>query len=227
VLGAGSRVEHCTIRGGGERIVWLPRITLRAAGTGSGLLGCRSEGHVAVEASDVRIVSCAATGVVVKGCDRATILRSTFSGMQWDWAIDVEGGAGHDVESCEFSSLLGAIRLTGTVGAAVRGNRCDTRWWGVSLVDTEGSAVVGNTFQRVMRAVDVEGGSGCQVSGNAASGGDSGCVVHGGATDVVVAGNHWERTRIGLLTWGAGSVRHHENRCIDLGNPTGGHVDGP
>lgn len=226
-LGTGSRIEHCTLRGGGERIVWLPRIAVRVVGDGAALLGCRLEGHVAVEGSDARVVSCTASGVVATGVDRTSILRSHFSGMGWDWAIDLEGGSGHHVESCELTHLLGAIRLTGTVGAFVRGNRCDTRWWGVSLVDTEGTTVTGNAFDRVMRAVDVEGGSGAEVSGNVASGGDSGCVIHDGATDVVVAGNHWDRTRVGLLTWGAGAVRHHDNTCVDLGDPDGAHVDGP
>ena len=226
-LGAGARLEHCTLRGGGERIVWLPRVVGRVTGPGAALLGCRLDGHVAVEASDVRIVSCTGTGVVVRDADRVSVLRSHFAGMQWDWAIDAEGGAGHLVESCEFARLLGAVRLTGTVGAQVRGNRCDTRWWGVHLVDAEATTVTGNAFERVLRAVDVEGGSSTEVSGNAATGGDSGCVLHAGATDCVVAGNHWERTRIGLLTWGAGTVRHQANACIDLGDPDGAHVDGP
>lgn len=226
-LGAGSRVSHCTLRGGGERIVWIPRIVARVTGEGSSLLGCHLEGHVAIEAADVRVVSCGGAGVVVKDVDHVSILRSHFVGMQWDWAVTVEGGAGHVVESCEFTQLLGAVKLTGTVGASIRGNRCDTRWWGVLAVDTQGTSVIGNSFDRVMRAVDVEGGSGAEVSGNVASGGDSGCIVHAGATDCVVAGNHWERTRVGLLTWDAGAVRHHENSCVDLGDPDGRHVDGP
>ena len=163
----------------------------------------------------------------MKGGDRASVVRSHFEGMQWDWAIDIEGGAGHLVESCEFARLLGAVRLTATVGAQVRGNRCATRWWGVHLVDAEATTVTGNAFDHALRAVDVEGGTGTEVSGNAASGGDSGCVLHAGATECVVAGNHWERTRIGLLTWGAGTVRHQANSCIDLGDPEGAHVDGP
>lgn len=226
-LGAGSRVEHCSLRGGGERIVWLPRIVARVTGPGAALLGCRMDGHVSVEASNARLVSCTGSGVVVKGADQVSVLRSHFTGMSWDWAIDVDGGAGHVVESCDFAHLLGAVRLHRTVGAAVRGNRCATRWWGVHLIDTEATVVTGNNFERVLRAVEVEGGSGAEVSGNAASGGDSGCLVHDGATDCVVAGNHWERTRVGLLTWAAGAVRHHENTSIDLGDPDGAHVDGP
>ena len=226
-LGAGARVEHCSLRGGGERIVWLPRVVARLAGPGATLLGCRLDGHAAVEASHARIVSCSGSGVVTTDADHVSVLRSHFTGMQWDWAIDFVGGSGHVVESCDFARLLGAVRLNGTVGAAVRGNRCDTRWWGVQLIDTEATVVTGNSFDRVLRAVDVEGGSGAEVSGNVAAGGDSGCLLRDGANDCVVAGNHWEQTRVGLLTWGAGTVRHSDNTCVDLGDPDGVHVDGP
>lgn len=226
-LGAGARVEHCSLRGGGERIAWLPRVVARVSGDGATLLGCHLDGHLAVEASDARVVSCSGGGVVAKGADHVSILRSHFAGMQWDWAIDVDGGAGHVIESCDLIRLLGAVRLRRTVGATVRGNHCNTRWWGVHLVDTEGTTVTGNSFDRVVRAVEVEGGSGAEVSGNAASGGDSGCLLHDGANDCTVAGNHWERTRVGLVTWGAGTVHHSDNSCIDLGDPDGAHVDGP
>ena len=102
--------------------------------------------------------------------------------MSWDWAVDIEGGSGHVVESCEFDRLLGAVRLDDTVGAVVRGNQCRTRWWGVLLDDAEGSTVTGNTFDRSMRAVDVDGGTGAEVTGNVAAGGDSGCCCSTGPT---------------------------------------------
>lgn len=226
-LGAGARIEHCTLRGGGDRIAWLPRVVARVTGRGALLLGCRLIGHVAVEAADARIVSCTGTGVIAAGPDHVSVLRSRFTGMGWDWAVDLTGGTGHLVESCEFAELLGAVRLTGTVAGAVRGNRCTSRWWGVQLVDAEATVVAGNTFDHVMRAVDVEGGTGTEVSGNAAAGGDSGCLVREGASDTVVAGNHWERTRVGLVCWSAGPVRHRDNVCVDLGDPEGALVDGP
>jgi alpha-L-fucosidase len=226
-IGAGARIEHCTLRGGTTRIVWIPRVVARVTGGGGTVLGCRLDGHIAVDAPDARIVSCTGTGVVSHGADRVHVLRSQFAGMHWDWAVELEGGTGHVVESCEFRRLLGAIHLTSTVGVTVRGNRCWTRWWGVLLSDAEATAVSGNSFERVMRSVDVHGGSGAEVTGNAAAAGDSGCVVQGGATDCVVSGNRWERTRIGLLTWGAGAVRHHDNMCVDLGEPDGALVSGP
>jgi alpha-L-fucosidase len=164
-------------------------------------------------------VSCTLTGVVVRDAEHVNLSRSTFTGMQWDCAVDVMGGSGHVIESCEFRDLLAAIRLTETVGATVRGNRVTARWWGVQLVDTESVLVIGNSFEHTMRAVDVDGGALAEITGNAAIAGDSGCVVQRGASDCEVAGNHWERCRIGLLAWDAGRVRHHDNACIDLGEP--------
>ena len=70
-------------------------------------------------------------------------------------------------------------------------------------------------WRRRSRAVDVDGGSLAEISGNAVLDGDSGCVVQRGAAGTVVAGNRWERTRIGLLVWDAGHVvapRQHSRR---------------
>jgi hypothetical protein len=97
----------------------------------------------------------------------------------------------------------------------------------VHLVDAQDSAVLANSFDRVVRAVDLAGGSAAEISGNLVTGGDSGAVVRDGATDCVVAGNRWERTRVGLITWDAGVVRHQDNDCIDLGDADGDVVTGP
>lgn len=226
-LGAGSRLEHCTVTGGGERIAWLARIAVRCDGGGASLLGCHVKGHIRIGSDDVRVISCNASGVVVAGADRADICRSTFRGMQWDCAVDITGGSGHVVESCEFSNLLAAIRLTGTIGAIVRGNRVRARWWGVHLVDTEGTKVISNSFEHTMRAVDIDGGTLAEVTGNAASVGDSGCVLQRGASSCEISGNHWERCRIGLLSWDAGAFRHRDNTCIDPGEPDSVITVGP
>ncbi len=42
------------------------------------------------------------------------------------------------------------------------------RWWGVHLVDTDGTTVIGNSFEHTMRAVDIDGGTLAEVTGNAA-----------------------------------------------------------
>ena len=123
--------------------------------------------------------------------------------------------------------MLQAVRLESTVGAHVRGNQVRSRWWGVQLVDTEGSIVFGNSFTRAMRAVDIDGGTLAQVTGNAVSDGDSGCLAQRGASDVEVSGNHWERCRIGLMAWDAGTVRHYDNAAVDLLEPDHDVLFGP
>lgn len=226
-LGAGARLEHCSVTGGGARIAWLLKPVAKLAGRGAALLGCRIDGHVEIRAADARVTSCSAIGVVATGAEHAIVARSTFHGMQWDCAIDVQGGAGHVIESCELGDVLVAIRLTGTVGAVVRGNRIRGRWWGVHLVDTEGTQVVGNDVRHTMRAVDVDGGTLAVVTGNAVRDGDSGCVLQQGASDCEIAGNHWERCRIGLLAWDAGAFRAHDNAAIDLLDPDATITIGP
>jgi len=148
-----------------------------------------------------------------------------FHGMQWDCSIDVDGGAGHVIEGCEFFEALQAVRLTSTVGAEVRRNHMRTRWWAVHLVDTEASEVIGNSMSRVMRAVDIDGGTLASVTGNAVSDGDSGCVVQRGASDIEITGNLWERCRIGLLAWDAGTIHRRGNSAIDLADDE--FVSGP
>jgi nitrous oxidase accessory protein NosD len=78
-----------------------------------------------------------------------------------------------------------------------------------------------------MRAVDVDGGTGAIVTGNVASDGDSGCVLHDGASSAEVTGNFWERCRIGLLMWGSIAVRDRDNTTVDLGDPDRARVSGP
>jgi alpha-L-fucosidase len=226
-LGRRSRLEHCRITGGGPRIAWLPQVAVSIADDQATMIGCRVAGHIEVTGHDAKISSCAASGVVARGADRLTISRSQFTGMHWDCGVDIEGGAGALVESCEFAQLLVAIRCTRTVAVTIRNNTVAGRWWGVQLVDAESTLVSGNSFERTMRAVDVDGGIHAEITGNASIGGDSGCVVQRGAADCSVAGNHWERCRIGLLAWEAGDVRHHDNQAVDLGEPDGAYVAGP
>ncbi len=212
----GARLEHCTVRGGGDRIVWLPLITVRLVGEHAHMLGCHVEGHVNVEAANTKINACTALGVVASDLDHVTVTRSIFRGMHWDCGVDLAGGSGHVIDSCEFDNHLVAIRLTGTAGALVRGNAISARWCAVELIDTEGSVVLGNAVHNTMRAVDVDGGTLAEVSGNAVGDGDSGCVVQRGASATTVAGNHWERCRVGLFAWDAGDVVHRENVCSDI-----------
>lgn len=227
VVGRGARLAHCSVTGGGDRIVWLPKPVVALSGEGANLLGCRVDGHIEITAGHTRVTSCRAVGIVADGSDHIEILRSTFSGMQWDCAIELVGGSGHVIEGCEFRSVLQAVRLESTVGAQVRGNQVRSRWWGVQLVDTDGSIVFGNSFARAMRAVDIDGGTLAQITGNAVSDGDSGCLAQRGASDIEVSGNHWERCRVGLMAWDAGTVRHYDNAAVDLLQPDAELVIGP
>lgn len=216
VLGSGARLEHCTLRGGGDRIVWLPKPVIGMTGANATLLGCHIDGHVEIDGDGARVTSCTLTGMVARDVDEVDVSRSTFTGMHWDCAVDITGGSGHVVEGCEFNDVLQGIRLTSTIGAEVRGNQIDGRWWAIHLIDTEGSMVVGNSISGTMRAIDVDGGTLAQIIGNAVHDGDSGCVVQRGASDVEIIGNHWARCRIGLLAWDAGDLHHRENACVDL-----------
>jgi alpha-L-fucosidase len=226
-VATGSHLEHLAVRGGGSRIAWLPVATVRVIGRGAVVLGCRVEGHVVVAASDTRVRATEAAGVVADGVDRLTVSRCRLGGMRWDVGVDVRGGSGHLVESCDVHDHLCAIRLDGAIGAMVRGNVVRARWWGVHLVGTESTEVVGNAVSETMRAVDVEGGALATVTGNAVRDGDSGCIVQRGAAGAAVGGNRWERCRIGLLAWDTAGVRHTGNAAVDLHEPDHAVTIGP
>ena len=126
-VGRNAHLEHCTVRGGGNRIVWLPKVAAVLAGPGAVLLGCTVDGHVEIASDDCRVISCSLTGVVAKGVDRVAVSRSTFSGINWDCAVEIELGSSHLIEGCDFHDVLDVVRLTGTIGATVRGNRIAAR----------------------------------------------------------------------------------------------------
>jgi alpha-L-fucosidase len=226
-LARGARLEHVTVRGGGQRIAWFPRRTITIAEPHTLVLGCHVDGHILVGADDSRIRACHASGVVASGIERLVVSRSRFTGMRWDVGVEIVGGAGHVVESCELHHHLCAIRISDAVGATVRGNTIVARWWGVHLVRTEAASVVGNAFAHTMRAVDVDAGALADVTGNAVRDGDSGCIVERGASGIVVSGNRWERCRIGLLGWDVTGLDHHDNELRDLHDPDHAVVVGP
>lgn len=218
VLGAGSRLEHCSVSSRIERIVWVPKVVVSITGASASLLGCSIAGHVLVDADDVRIKSCRMAGVSSADHDRLVVTRSTIRGMNWDIGIEITGGRGHVLDSNTLEYLIAGIRLHSTAAVEVRGNRMATRWWGVHLIDAQQTTVVGNHFEGTTRAVHVNGGVHNSVIGNAAQDGDSGCLVEAGAVDTTVQGNHWSRCRIGLMTWDAGPVTHDANRFEPVGD---------
>ena len=226
-VGRDAHLEHCAVRGGGSRIVWLPKVAASLVGPGAVMLGCVVDGHIEVASDDCRVISCSLTGVVAKAVDRVVVSRSTFAGMNWDCAVEIELGTSHLIESCDFHDVLDAVRLTGTIGATVRGNRIAARWWGVRAVDTESTLVAANAISHTMRAVDIDGGTLAEVTGNAVADGDSGCVIQRGASETTVSGNRWERCRTGLLGWDVGAVRYHGNAIVDSADPDHAVTIGP
>ena len=76
-----------------------------------------SDGHVIVRADDVVMRATTASGVVADGADRLTVSRSQFRGMRWDVGVHLIGGAGHEIDSCEFRDHLCGIRAVDTTGA--------------------------------------------------------------------------------------------------------------
>jgi alpha-L-fucosidase len=229
VLERGARLEHLTVRTSVDRVAWFSVPLVRAAGSDVLVLGCTIEGHVAVGdgIDQTKVRASQLHGVVAEGATRVTVSRCRLRGMRWDVGIDITGGYGHLIESCELHHHLCAVRLTGTLESTVRGNHVEARWWGVHLVGTDASQVSGNATVGTMRAVDVDGGTAAEVSGNAVADGDSGCVIERGATGTIVSGNRWERCRIGLLAWDAGTVSHHDNAGIDLHEPDHTVLIGP
>lgn len=219
-----------------RRIAWFPVPVVRVVGSDVLVLGCTIDGHVVIDGSTageqpgldgVKVRASRLHGVTATGATRVTVSRCRLTGMRWDVGVDAVGGFGHLVESCELLHHLCAVRLTDTLDATVRGNHIEARWWGVHLVGADATHVRGNSVVRTMRAVDVDGGTGAEVSGNAVSDGDSGCVVERGAVGTTISGNRWERCRIGLLAWDAGAITHADNAAVDLHEPDHTVMIGP
>jgi alpha-L-fucosidase len=230
-LGRGARLEHLSVRGGPVRVAWFPTPTVALDGDLATVIGCHVDGHVVARASDVLVRATTAAGVVVGGVDgpvdRVSVSRCHLVGMRWDVGVHLVGGAGHEIDSCEITGHLCAVRAQDTAGTVVRGNNLHARWWGVHLERTEDAHVHGNFVSRTMRGVDIDGGAHALVEGNAVCDGDSGCIVEWGASDCEVSGNRWERCRIGVLAWEVAGLREHANEAIDLHEPDAASTHGP
>lgn len=227
LLERNARLEHLRVRGGASLHASSPRPVVEVGGPYATLLGCRVDGHVIVRADDVVIRATTASGVVTDGADRLTVSRSQFRGSRCDVGVHLIGGAGHEIDSCEFRDHLCGIRAVDTTGTIVRGNNIVARWWGIHLEQTEGAHVYGNFVDHTMRGVDIDGGTQAVIDGNAICDGDSGCIVEWGASDCQVSGNRWERCRIGILSWEVTALHAHDNEAIDLHEPDAAHATGP
>ncbi|WP_420450678.1 alpha-L-fucosidase [Ilumatobacter sp.] len=224
-LGDGARLEHLTVGGAPVHARRIARVLVEAAGPGSTVLGCTVAGTIEVSADDVVVRAVSACAVVAIGSDRLHVSHCSLSGTRADIGVDVRGGGGHLIDSNELEGHLCAIRVAATTGSTVRGNSVTSgRRWGIHVDHAEDAHVHGNRITSTMRAVHVDGGRHTVVDGNAVTGGDSGCIVADGAVDCEVYGNHWQRCRVGLLSWGATGLHHQDNVASDLHGDDGALV---
>ncbi len=222
-----ARIEHVRIEGtGGPTASWRRPPIVSLDEPFATVLGCEVAGAIAVTADEAVIRATRARSIRSRGAEGLLVSRCTLRGTRWDVGVHVTGGSRHEVESCDIADHLCGVRFSDTIDSVVRGNRLTSRWWAVHARGTERVHVHGNRIEHTMRAVDIDGGSGACVDGNAVTNGDSGCLVQAGATDVIVAGNHWQGCRAGLITWAADPL-HRENVGVDLLDPDAAHVSGP
>ncbi len=215
-VGAGGRIEHIHITDVGTRVFNVATAGVVMAGARSAIVGCRCDGQVVIEADDVAVQSVIGSGVSGNQIERVTIERCALKGTRWDVGIEVTGGSGHRITRNEVVDHLCGIRLADVSASAVTENRIEGRWWGVHLAHCDHVEVADNNMQHTMRAVDVAGGNGSNVTGNWVADGDSGALVEFGATDTSVIDNHIERCRIGVLVWDAPTTTIGPNTFVDL-----------
>ncbi len=226
-VGPDARIEHLAVRETLSHGEQRGGPLVSVAGPAATVLGCTVAGSVVINADDALIRAVTCNSLIATNADRLQVSRCELAGNRWDLGIELRGGGGHLIESNRLTDHLCAVRAVATTGSTIRGNTIAAKWWGVHLDHAEDSRVHGNRVGSTMRAVDVDGGTQATVEGNAVTDGDSGCVVQDGASDCEVYGNHWDRCRIGLLTWEAGPVRHQDNMCSNLHDTDGAHITGP
>lgn len=222
-----ARIEHLRVEASTDSTSRVPPVSVRLDEDFATVLGCTVDGVVEVSGDDVLVRAVSGRGVHGQGADRLHVSRCQFRGDRWNVGVELVGGGDQHVESNEFEDHLCAIRLTDTTGTTIRANTISARWWGVHLERTEGAHVHGNRVGWTMRAVDIDAGREAVVDGNSVHDGDSGCIVQQGAADCEVYGNHWDRCRIGLLTWDSIGLHHQDNIAIGLHEGDGAHVTGP
>ncbi len=231
-IDAGGRLEHLTVSGAGPRgdgrgVEPDHEVTVRVTGAGATLLGARIDGAVEITADDTTVRATALSELRTDDAHRLLVSHCQFRGSRWSTAIEIVGGGDHEIDSCEFSGHRRAIRAIETTGIAIAGNHIEAHHCGVHLERAHHAHVHRNLMVSTMRAVDVDGGSHAVIDGNAVFNGDSGCLVRGGAAECEISGNHWERCRVGLLSWNAGPLREQDNQAVDLHEPDHVVVTGP
>ncbi len=222
-----ARVEHLHLAAPERTAARVVPVVVAIDDDAATVLGCTVDGSIVVTGDDVLLRAVACRGVRADNADRLHVSRCRLAGNRWDVGVELVGGGGQHIESSEFDAHLCAVRLTDTTGSTVRANAINARWWGVHLVGTQGAHVHANRVGWTMRAVDIDGGFEAVVDGNAVHDGDSGCIVQSGAADCEVYGNHWDRCRIGLLSWDSTALHHQDNIASALHEPDSALVTGP
>jgi alpha-L-fucosidase len=219
-------------------ITAAPGPLVRLTGHSAVLLGVRVAGPVHVLGSEHTVRGSELQAVIATEVDRLTVSRCQIiatacvvpvgtgksSGAT---GVEIYGGTHHLIESCELAGHQIAISCHDADHVTVRGNSITGGHSAIRVRRGHAPHVVGNSIRFSTRAVDIDAGSGAVIDANAVADGDSGCVVHNGATAVVVSGNHWQHCRIGLLLWSAGEVVQHSNVVVNLLEPEHALLIGP
>jgi alpha-L-fucosidase len=212
----------------GDDVAYDPTaVQLSFTGALATVLGCAIDGLVTVAANDVTIRATRLRRLRADDVHRLRLSHCGFEGDRWTTAVEIFGGGDNEIDSCEFAGYRRAIRVVEASGIEIAGNHIESHHCGVHLERADHAHVHRNLVISTMRAVDVDGGTGAVIDGNAVFDGDSGCVVRGGATDCEISGNHWERCRIGVLGWNAGEIHEFDDHAVDLDEPEHVFTTGP
>jgi alpha-L-fucosidase len=215
-----------------------PGPLVRLTGHSAVLLGVRVVGPVHISGSEHMVRGSELSSLTATEVDRLTISRCQITATACAFTlgagetsgvtgVEIHGGTHHLIESCEFTGHQIAISCDDADHVTVRGNSITGGHIAIRVRHGHAPHVVGNSIRSSTRAVDIDAGSGAVIDANAVADGDSGCVVHNGATAVVVSGNHWQHCRIGLLLWSAGEVVQHSNVVVNLLEPEHALLIGP
>jgi nitrous oxidase accessory protein NosD len=208
VLQEGASLAHVNVTGGAPGYMMIPPTCVTSAGSRVTITDCMVESIMLAGGADHVVTNNVVAGgkVWCAGTDRVAIRGNYQHGLRWGAGIECNGGEGHVIAENELRDDLCAIRCTDTVDARIEGNRYETRWFGIHVLNARGTVVLRNQAARTMRAVGVEGGAGNVVDRQLAEHCDTGVVVEGGAEATRVVNSWLHDCRVGVFVWGAASV---------------------
>ena len=210
-LAGDATLERITVTGGAAGYMMVPpTCVISNGGDRISVRDCHVESIALTGGAEHRVIGNVIAGgavslIATHGCE----VRANYQhGLRWGVGIMIAGGAGHVVSENECCDDLCAIRLAHTEGARVEHNRAETRWWGIHLLDAQGTVLTSNQAWHTMRAVHVEGvgAAGNVIERQLAEHCDTGVVIERGAHETRVADSWFHDCRVGLLVWDAGPV---------------------